>query len=288
MPPVSSVRYAALAVLFSLLWASAFVVVKVALRDVPPLFLMASRFLVAGPLLLAAAAARGRAMPALREWPVIAVLGVLNYTLYLALTAMALRHLSAGMGAVLASFNPLLLAILAPWVLGERLTVAKVVGLLTSFGGVTWVMWGRLGDDNRPSAMALMGLATVCIVAAALLFKRLAPEGDLAVLNGGQLFVAGLVLAVPSLGWEGVADVQLTPRFVGAWLYLIAGISWLAMGIWFWLLRHGDATRASAYFFLNPIFGLFFGAVFLGEPMTALDVVGSAAVALGIYLVQRG
>ena len=52
MPAVSSVRYAALAVLFSLLWASAFVVVKVALRDAPPLFLMASRFLVAGPVLL--------------------------------------------------------------------------------------------------------------------------------------------------------------------------------------------------------------------------------------------
>lgn len=288
MPGVSSVRYTALAVLFSLLWASAFVVVKVALRDAPPLFLMASRFLVAGPLLLAFAAARGRAMPALREWPVIAVLGVLNYALYLGLTAMGLRHLSAGMGAVLASLNPLLLAMLAPWVLGERLTVAKVVGLLTSFGGVTWVMWSRLGADNRPSAMVLMGLGTACIVAAALIFKRLAPDRDLTVLNGGQLFAAGLVLAVPSLAWEPVADVRFTSSFLGAWLYLIAGISWLAMGIWFWLLRHGDATRASAYFFLNPIFGLVLGALFLGEPMAPLDFVGSAAVALGIYLVQRG
>jgi drug/metabolite transporter (DMT)-like permease len=284
---VSPVRYAALAVLFSLLWASAFVVVKVALRDAPPLFLMASRFLVAGPLLLAFAAARGRSMPALREWPVIAVLGVLNYALYLGLTAMGLRHVSAGLGAVLASLNPLLLAIVAPWVLGERLTVKKAVGLLTSFGGVTWVMWSRLGDDNRPGGMVLMGLGTVCIVAAALIFKRLAPRRDLAVLNGGQLLAAGVVLIVPSLAWEPVADVRLTPMFLGAWLYLVAGISWLAMGIWFWLLRHGDATRASAYFFLNPIFGLFFGALFLGEPMGAVDFAGSAAVALGIYLVQR-
>ena len=238
--------------------------------------------------MLAFAAARGRAMPALREWPLIAALGVLNYALYLGLTAMGLRHLSAGMGAVLASLNPLLLAMLAPWVLGERLTVTKVVGLLTSFGGVTWVMWSRLGDDNRPSAMLLMGLGIACIVAAALIFKRLAPERDLTVLNGGQLFAAGIVLIVPSLAWEPVADLRLTLSFVGAWLYLIAGISWLAMGIWFWLLRHGDATRASAYFFLNPIFGLFLGALFLGEPMALLDFAGSAAVALGIYLVQRG
>jgi drug/metabolite transporter (DMT)-like permease len=284
---VSPVRYAVLAVLFSLLWASAFVVVKIALRDAPPLFLMASRFLVAGPLLLAFAAARGRSMPAGREWPVIAVLGVLNYALYLGLTAMGLRHVSAGLGAVLASLNPLLLAIVAPWVLDERLTLTKAVGLLTSFGGVAWVMWSRLGDDNRPSGMVLMGLGTVCIVAAALVFKRLAPQRDLAVLNGGQLLAAGVVLIGPSLAWEPVADVRLTPTFVGAWLFLVAGISWLAMGIWFWLLRHGDATRASAYFFLNPIFGLFLGALFLGEPMGAVDFAGSAAVALGIYLVQR-
>ena len=267
MPGVSPLRYVSLAVLFSLLWASAFVVVKIALRDVPPLFLMASRFLVAGAALLAFAVARGRRLPTTSQWPVIALLGVLNYALYLGLTALALRHLSAGMGAVLASLNPLLVAIVAPWVLGERLTVRKVVGLVTSFGGVTWVMWGRLGDDNRPSAMMLVGLAAVCIVTAALIFKRLSPDRDLMVLNGGQLLVAGLVLAVPSLAWEPLAGLRLTSTFVVAWLYLIGGISWLAMGLWFWLLRHGDATRASAYFFLNPIFGLVLGALFLGEPM---------------------
>jgi drug/metabolite transporter (DMT)-like permease len=85
-----------------------------------------------------------------------------------------------------------------------------------------------------------------------------------------------------------VGDLRLTGTFVGAWLYLITGVSWLGMWIWFWLLRHGDATRASAYFFLNPIFGLFFGALLLGEPLGPVDFVGSAAVGFGIYLVQRG
>src|SRR5262249_39662902 len=152
-----------------------------------------------------------------------------------------------------------------------------------SFGGVVWVMWGRLGDDNRPGAMALVGLATVCIVTAALIFKRLPADRDLLVLNGGQLTAAGVALALPSLAWEPLGGVHRTPGFVGAWLYLIAAISWLAMGLWFWLLRHGDATQASAYFFLNPVFGLLLGALFLGEPMSAVDFAATAAVALGIY-----
>src|SRR5262245_26636412 len=130
MAQVAVARYTALAVLFSLIWSSAFTMVKVALRDAPPLFLMSSRFIVAGVLLLAFAGLRGRRLPALSEWPVVAILGILNYALYLGLTAMGLRRLSAGMAAVLASLNPLLLAVVAPWALGERLTTTKIVGLL--------------------------------------------------------------------------------------------------------------------------------------------------------------
>jgi drug/metabolite transporter (DMT)-like permease len=283
---VSSARYTALAVLFSFLWASAFAAVKIGLRDAPPLFLMSSRFVVAGALLLAFAALRGRRLPALGEWPLIVGLGVLNYSLYLGLTALALRYVSAGLGAVLASLNPLLLALVAPWALGERLTPTKIVGLSTSFVSIVWVMRSRLGDDNRPEGVALLAGAIVCLVAATLVFKRARFQHDLLVLNGGQLLAAGIVLGLPSLVWEPVADVRVTFTFLVAWLYLLAGVSWLGMGVWFWLLRHGDATRASSYFFLNPIFGLFLGALLLGEPLGAVDFAGFAAVALGIYLVQ--
>jgi drug/metabolite transporter (DMT)-like permease len=58
--------------------------------------------------------------------------------------------------------------------------------------------------------------------------------------------------------------------------------------MWFWLLSRGAASRVSAFYFLTPIFGLAFGALFLGEVIGAGDLVGLVAVALGIVLVQRG
>jgi drug/metabolite transporter (DMT)-like permease len=125
-------------------------------------------------------------------------------------------------------------------------------------------------------------------VAGTLVFKRLPPGQDLLVLNGGQLLVAGLVLAVPSVLWEPLGAVRFTPSFLASQAYLIAGVSWVGMLIWFWLLTHGDATRASAYFFLNPVLGIFLGALLLGEPLHALDFAGAAVVAAGIWLVQRG
>ena len=82
-------------------------------------------------MLLAWAWLTGRRLPAGRgEWGAIALLGLLNNAIYLGLTAIALRDVSAGMGAILASTNPLMLAVVAPWFLGERLTRRKIAGLL--------------------------------------------------------------------------------------------------------------------------------------------------------------
>src|SRR5438067_1369582 len=95
------------------------------------------------------------------------------------------------------------------------------------------------------------------------------------------------VLPASLAAWRPSA-VLLTASFLAAQTYLIVGVSWVGMLIWFWLLRHGDATRASAYFFLNPIFGIFLGALLLGESLHVRDFLGGAVVALGIWLVQRG
>lgn len=281
-------RYTALALLFSFIWSSAFIAVKISLESSPPLFLMASRFLAAGGVLLVVAGLRGRPMPrGARQWWPLAGLGLLNFGLYLGLTSVALQHLSAGMGAVLASTNPLMLAMVAPWVLHERVGPLKITGIVISFAGVVWMMRSRLGDDNRPGAMVLVVVAIMCLVAGTLLFKRMRLDYDLLVLNGAQLFAAGVFLIVPSLLFEPVGDVRLTASFLASQAYLIVVVSWIGMATWFWLLRAGDATRASAWFFLNPVLGLVLGALLLGEPLRAQDFAGAAAVAAGIYLVQR-
>ena len=281
-------RYTLLALVFCHLWSGAFVAVKVGLASSPPLFLMASRFLIAGAVLLAGAWLTGRALPTPREWGGIVLLGLLNNAIYLGLTAIALRDVSAGMGAILASTNPLILAMVAPWFLGERVSRRKVAGLVVAFGGVVWVMSSRVGPDNRPGAMALVVFSIMFLVAGTILFKRIRPDQDLIVVNAGQLFVAGLALTVPSVLLEPLASVRLTPSFMATQAYLIVGVSWTGMLIWFWLLRHGDATRASAWFFLNPVIGIFLGATLLGEPLRAQDFLGAATVAFGIHLVQRG
>ena len=277
-----------LAVLFSLLWASAFLAVKVALRYSPPLFLMGSRFLAAAAILLGLAFLQRRRFPAgPAAWARLAVLGLLNYALYLGLAAVALRHLSAGMGAVLASTIPLLLAAAGLVLLGERLNRPRLAGLVIAFASVVLVMYSRTSPSDQPGAMLLILLANVFYAAGTILFKRWRPAEDAIVLNGVQFLAAGIAVLVPSLLTEPLASVRPTLPFLLAMAYLLFAVSLGAMSIWFYLLRSGDVTRASSYFFLNPIFGLFLGAALLAEPVHLLDIAGTAGVALGIYLVQR-
>ena len=132
-----------------------------------------------------------------------------------------------------------------------------------------------------------LGLLVLILVVGTIVFKRVAPGQDLLVLNAIGLLAAGVALGVPSVLREPLDSVRFTASFLGAQVYLIVAGSWVMMLIWFWLLSHGDATRASAYFFLNPVLGVFLGALFLGEPLTVQVLAGTVVVAVGIYVVQR-
>ena len=139
----------AAAILYVFLWATAFVPSRVLARGAPPLWILTIRFAIAGGILLAGAAALRLRIPRdLRTWIRLFALGLGANALYLGLTYLALRRLSAGMGSIIASTNPLILALLAPWLLREPLTARKLIGLLLGFGGVVLAMHARAGSQT--------------------------------------------------------------------------------------------------------------------------------------------
>src|SRR5262245_49742788 len=108
---------------FCVSWSSAFAVAKVALADCPPLLLLMARFLLAGTIILGAAAALGKPWQlSRRDLAALALLGVANNALYLGLNYVGITSISAGLSALIVSANPVLTAVLAAAVLGERMT----------------------------------------------------------------------------------------------------------------------------------------------------------------------
>jgi len=276
--------------LFCLLWSFAFVAGKIGVTDCPPLILLTARFSLAGILILGITALRGEAWSSLtwRDAAIFAVLGVANNALYLGFGYTGLQTVSAGLGGLIVSANPVFTAVLAAAFLGEALTWRKVMGLLLGIIGVGFIVWHRMSvgtDDWHGILFTLASLAS--IVAGTFLFKVLAPKGSLWVGNGVQNLAAGIVLLPFAFTLADVGDIVPSARLLGAFAFLVLGGSILAYLLWFHLLKVCGATAASAYHFLMPPLGMLFAFLALGEHVEFRDLLGIVPVALGIYLVTR-
>jgi len=277
------------AVFYVFLWASAFVPSKIASTESPPLWFLATRFGVAGALLALAALALRRPFPRTgRAWLVAIVLGILSNALYLGLTYTALGHLASGLAAIIASTNPLVLAVVAPRLLREPLNGRKAMGLAFGFGGVLAIVVTRAGTGTAAPRDVLLAFGGVCAsVASTVLFKRAATGQDLLSLSAVQMLAAGVAL-VPIAWLTGEAPRAHVSAALGAsFAYLVVVLSVGATLIWFWLLGRGEASRVSAFYYLTPAFGLALSALLLHERVTPHDLIGLAAIAAGILLVQR-
>jgi drug/metabolite transporter (DMT)-like permease len=274
---------------FCLIWSSAFAVSKLALADCPPLLLVCARCLLAGAIMLGAATVRGTPWRlARRDLVILAALGVANNVLYLGLNYVGImRGVSAGLSALIVSANPVLTALLATRFLGERLTWRKAAGLLLGVGGVAVIVASRLTGGESPVGVAFVIGALVALVGGTIAFKRLAPSGGLWIGNGVQNLAGGLALAPFASAFESVSDIVPSWRLLTAFAFLVFFSAVVAYLLWFYLLTVSGATAASAYHFMMPPLGLFFGWLLLGEQLELLDLIGVLPVGLGIWLVTH-
>ena len=274
---------------FILLWSSAFSVGKIAIADCPPLVFLATRFIAAGVVMMGFAAVSGiRWTLSKRDVLIFAALGVANQAAYLGIGFLALKTVSAGLAALIISANPIVAAVFAALLLGERMTWRKVAGLLLGLAGVAFVVKSRvtLGTDQLGGVL-LSGIALLAFVVGTILFKLFAPKGDLWIGNGVQSLAAGVALMPFAAGFESFGDVVPTTHLIAAFAYSVLIVSVFAYLLWFRILSVSGATAASSYHFLIPPLGMLFGWMLLGEHISPFDLLGIIPVVFGIYLVTR-
>jgi drug/metabolite transporter (DMT)-like permease len=285
VPLPLSVKVAA----FCLLWSSAFAGAKLAIADCPPLIVLTARFLLAGAVTFGAAAIVGLPLRlSRRDVAIFSLLGIANQAVFLGLSYVGIRSTSSGLAALIISANPVLTAVLAVVFLNERMTWRKAAGLLLGVAGVAFVVEGRLiGDVDHPIGIALLVMSLVSLVGGTILYKKLAPKGDLWVGNGVQSLAAGLATLPFAFTFESAGDIVPSWRLALSIAYLGLFVSIFAYLLWFHLLNVSGATAASSYHFLMPPLGMLFGWLVLGEQVALTDLVGIVPVAIGIYLVTR-
>ncbi len=271
---------------FALMWSSAFTSARFIVADASPLYSLALRFLLSGILGVIIARMMGQSWRLSRQqWYLTILFGVCQNALYLGLNFVAMQTIEAGLATIIASTMPLLVGVASWLIFRQSLPLLGIIGLLAGFCGVALIMSARIS-----SGADIMGLLLCCLGVLALTFATLSVRG--ATSGGNFMMIVGLQMLVGASVLFAAALVFETPRFNPTWPLLLAFLyttifpGLVATYVWFLLLDRIGAVRAATFHFLNPVFGVMVAAVFLGEKLGPLDLLGVLIVTGGILAVQ--
>jgi len=284
--------------LFVALWSTGFVVARaIAPYADPNLFLLA-RFAGTAALFASVALIVHAPWPRGRELGKHLFAGALLQGIYLGAGYWAVAQgLSAGVMALLGALQPLLTAAFAARLFGERLSPRRWAGMALGLAGVVLVLMPKLqaamhggpathGHTN-PLLVVIVAVAAVGSITAGTLYQKTSlAQADIrsasAVQNAGAAIVAALLaLALGETRW--IASATL-------WVSLAWGIAMLSgvgVTLLVWMVRHGDAARATALLFLAPPLAALESWLLFRETLTAAQIAGFCAALAGV-LIARG
>lgn len=275
--------------LFLILWSMGYSIAKIGLQYTDPMTLLALRFGCVIVLMAVVFIIVRPPLPKTRaEWMHLAFVGFLIQAVYFGMNYYAFNAgIGAGTGALLMSFQPILVALLAPLLTSEVVSKAGWIGLAFGLLGTILVIGSR--TQIEPPTLVGLGFAAMAllgITSGSLWEKRfgLSHHPVTANLIG---YTAGFIGILPALALQSDFHVEWTPAFMAALAYLVIGNSLIAVGLLLAMIRAGDVSRVSALFFMVPPLAALVAWVMLGELMPPLAWVGLALASLGVFLATR-
>lgn len=271
-----------------LIWGSTFVVTKSAIGQVPPFLLATLRYVVACAILVPLAARNGGWDGVLRGGTVgtLALMGFAGVTVFYVGFNLALVYTTASAVALIQGVTPVITALLAVPLLGERPRRTGILGIALSMLGVALVVLvgsgGKAPDPLLGDALTLLAVVSWSIYT--ILAKRLDQASPLVVTAAISLF--GLAFLIPFAAYDLATrpPATISPDTWLAVLYLGVCASALAYLFWNRALLVFRASQVANFINLVPLVGVASAAVFLGEPLLLLQLVGGALVLVGVSL----
>jgi drug/metabolite transporter (DMT)-like permease len=275
--------------LLATIWGSTWLFIKVGLRDLPPFWFAAIRFVVASVPLVAWLAVRRRPLrhPA-SDWRLMIVTGLLTFTVNYALVFWGELHISAGLAALIYTTFPILGMLQAHWLLpSEPLTARKLGGAALALVGVAVIFHGQI-DVRGP--MALAGSVAILVAAAGtayadVLIKKSGVHIEPLTMTAVQM-VAGVI---PLLGLAFAVEgnplaLNWTPRAVGSLFYLALTGSSLTFVLLYWLIQRMQVTRAMLIPLLSTVIAVSLDALVLEERLHWRTIAGGVGVLVGLVV----
>ena len=270
------------------MWGASYLFMRYAVPHLGPVPMIELRVLLAGVALVAFLHATGGTIDWARHWAPFLFVGAVGLALPFVLIAEALTEIDASTAAILNALSPLFATLVAAAWLREPVTPAKAVGIaLCLVGTAVLVGWTPRPMSGRELFAAGLSVAATAIYGYTIVFTKVklqaaSPLGTAA----ATLLFAALALAplvpfaqtpqplaeVPLLAWLAVAGLALVSTTVAFIFY-------------YRLIADVGPVKAITVTLLVPIFGMLWGVLFLGEPLTPGRVAGCAIILAGCGLI---
>jgi drug/metabolite transporter (DMT)-like permease len=287
--PVMGLQEWILLVILSVLWGGSFFFVGVIVKDVPPFTLVLARASLAALTLIAFVRLSGATMPGSpRLWMAFLAMAVVNSLIPYSLIAWGQQHIDSGLASILISSTPLFSVVLAHILAREeRMTAARVAGVLLGLGGVVVLVGpSALRGLDRPRLGQLAVLGAALSYACAGIYGRRFKDLPPLIAAAGQLSCTVLLVAPLAL----LLEQPWTARpSAAAWAALLGlGLLSTAVGylIFCRILAVAGATNVMLVNFLNPVSALLLGMLVLHERPHAIVFGGMACIFGGLILLD--
>lgn len=278
-------------ILFVFLWATGFIGAGLSMPYAEPFSFMTVRFLIAAIIL------GGWAFLTKSIWPKgvsfvhSIITGCLIHGGYLSGVFWAVHQgLPAGMSGLVAGLQPMITAIMAALILGERLHPKQIAGLLIGFVGVTLVIWPKFSFDTvgvNPVTLSAAFFAVLSISLGTVWQKRFGTKTDLKAGTTVQYIGAGILTAIGAYFFETGAFI-LSPQLIFAMTWLVLAISVGAILALMVMIKEGAVSKVASLFYLVPATAAIMAYFLFGESLETLQIAGMVVTTIGVALTVIG
>jgi drug/metabolite transporter (DMT)-like permease len=275
-------------VLLGTLWGSSYLAVKLAGTAIGPITFVAIRLAFAVAFLVTVALVMRVPLPARRDVPRIAVVGLTGVVVPFTLITWGQRDIDSGLASIFNAATPLFTVLLAALMLrDEPLRIGRLVGIALGLGGVAVVVGGGIDSGGDPLSMLAILAASGSYALNAVYSRRFLRDVRPMTVVLVQSITGAVVAALLAVAIERPALVLPPAEVLGAAAWLGIASSGIAALAFFRLIASWGAGRTALVNYLIPVVAVVAGAVVLGERLDLAVLAGGTLVVAGVAVAGR-
>jgi drug/metabolite transporter (DMT)-like permease len=296
MPETHEATRSRIIVAFALLyvlWGSTYLAMRIVVRDMPPYVAGAVRYLIAGPIMLAALAVSGRKVRiSMQDLRRLLVIGILLLSIGNIGVLWGEIYVPSGLASLIVALVPIWVVMIEAWIFrAGRMKAKGLFGLAMGIAGLLVLMWPRITSGSRLGRLELMGCGILAFgsffwALGSIFSHRYELSVDVFVSAAWQMTLGGIVNAVIAVVSGQVFRTHWTVTAFTGIGYLVVFGSWIGYSAFIYLLEHVPTPKVATYTYINPIIALVLGAVILHERVDVFMLVGTAIIITSVALVN--